>query len=127
MLFLLSFIRKLGFCCNVREEEFASFFAVDDGYGLYLIENSALFTQTFSVVPIGFGLKEEHLGAVDHSPAAVFEIFFVEFLELFVKNINIFLSVFFAYGINGLSKHAVSWRIPCRMSGAECVYRDFRT
>ena len=74
----------------MREEELASFFAVNNGYGLNLIENFALRSERFTVIPIGFGFKEKHLGSADHTPTAVFEIFFIIFYfrDTFINDIS---------------------------------------
>ena len=92
-------------------EELLSFFGVDDCYGLYLIEYNALCTEHFSVIPVSLLLEEENFGSVDHTPTAVFVILFVGLFEAFVKNIDILLSVLFAYGFFKLCKQAVAGRI----------------
>ena len=102
------------------EEELAPFIGVDNGDGLDLIEDNTLLAERFLVIVIGAFFEEEHLRTVNHAPASVFEVFFVNALEFFVKNVNVFLSVLLADLVVNLGKHTVARR-SCGIVIAEAV------
>ena len=102
-----------AFGFDVGEEELFALGGVDHGDGLDLVEDDALLPQRFAVVPIGLVFENQDLRAVEHAPAAVLRVLFVDAMQLFVEHVDELLSLFFGnfLAVLELGEHHVARRL----------------